>query len=177
MSNINSTVSVDTGQILQGAGKITLDGVDLQSFRDGVVLSYNENMAQTESDYGLGPIDTEVMTTELTVSTVLEQSSARNLCIALGANTSSSSSSSSSILFDFGPEMGITMKELIVTGMSAEDKTKGRRVTFHRVARVGQMSSTFKRGTALLLPVQFKVFLNTDNKYFRIEEPIPLADL
>jgi hypothetical protein len=177
MPNVNGTVTPNTSQIIQGAGKITLDGINLGSFRDGVTLTYNETHSFTRSDYALGEIDGEVMSAEMSVNTILEQNTATNLCIALGANTSSSSSSSSSILFDFGPEMGVTPKTLVITGMSAMDKTMGRRVTFARTIRIGQTAQTFKRGTETLLPVTFKVLLNTNGKYFRLEEPIPLASL
>lgn len=177
MANINSTVTPTTGQIIQGAGKVTLDGVDLGSFRDGVTITYNETTNFTRSDYALGEIDGEVMSSEMSVNTILEQNTARNMCIALGANTSSSSSSSSSVRFDFGPEMGITPKELIVTGMSSMDKTQGARYTFFRVIRIGQTAQTLKRGTEQLLPVTFKCLLNTSGKYFRREEPIPLDSL
>lgn len=177
MSNVNSTVTPNTGEIIQGAGKIKLDGVDLGSFRDGVTVTYNETSAYTRSDYALGEIDAEVMSAEMTVNTTLEQNTARNMAIALGANTSSSSSSSSSVRLDFGPEMAVTAKELILTGMSAMDKTKGARYTFFRVVRIGQTAQTLKRGTEQLLPITFKCLLNTSNKFFRREEPIPLADL
>lgn len=177
MFNVNGTVTPNTDQIIQGAGKLRLDGVDLGSFRDGITISYNENVSFTRSDYAIGEIDAEVMSAEMTVNTILEQNTARNMCISLGANTSSSSSSSSSIMFDFGPEMGIQAKQLIVTGMSAMDKNQGARYTFYRVVRMGQTSQTLKRGSEQLLPVSFKVLLNSSGKFFKREEPIPLASL
>jgi len=177
VSNINSTVSVDNGKILQGAGKIKLDGIDLGSFRDGVTLTYNETHSFTRSDYGLGEIDGEVMESTCEVNTTLEQATVTNMCIAMGGNTSSSSSSSSSISWDFGPEMAVRTMALVLTGMSAMDKTKGRRFTFFRVLRVGSTAHTLKRGSESLLPVTFKCMQNSASKYFRLEEPIPLASI
>lgn len=175
MSNINSTVSVNTGEILQGAGKIKIDGVDVGSFRDGVTITYNEGQSFTRSDYGLGEIDGEVMSSECSVNTTLEQATLRNIAIALGGNTSSSSSSSSSKSYDFGPTMAITTKELVLGGMSSDDKTKGRKYTFFRCMRVGQTAMTLMRGKEQLLPITFKCLLNSNSKYFRMEEPVDLA--
>lgn len=182
MSNVNSTVTPEVEQIVEGAGKIKLDGVDLGSFRDGVSISYSEQLQFTRSDYALGEIDGEVMSSELTINTVLEQATLRNICIGMGGNTSSSSSSSSSKRWEFGPEVSITPKQLIITGMAPADvdpnaKSKARRITFDRVVRIGQTGISFRRGTETLVPVQFKALLNNSNKYFTLEEPIPLADL
>ena len=174
--SVNRTVSPDTTKILQGAGKIKLDSIDLGSFRDGVTLSYSETQSFTRSDYAIGEIEGETTAAEMSVNTTLEQATATNICIALGGNTSSSSSSSSSIIWDFGPEMAITPKQLIMYGPSALDKTVGRRFTFDRVIRVGQTSQTFKRGSEHLLPVTFKVLLNSSGKYFRLEEPVAISD-
>lgn len=175
--SVNGTVPVNTSQIIQGAGKMTLDGISLGSFRDGVTITYNETHSFTKSDYALGEIDGEVMSSEMSVNTILEQNTATNMCISLGANTSSSSSSSSSIVFDFGPEMGVQSKQLVLTGMSAMDKTKAARYTFFRVVRIGQTAQTMKRGTEQLLPITFKCLLNTSGKYCRREEPIPLDQI
>lgn len=177
MSNINSTVNVNVDQIVQGAGKITLDGVDVGSFRDGVTVTYNESFATTRSDYAIGEIDSELIGAECSVNTTLEQSTLTNIAIALGGNTSSSSSSSSSKLYDFGPTTAIVTKELVITGMSADDKTKGRRITFFKAQRIGQLGFSFKRGAETLLPVTFKILLNSSGKFFRIEEPIPLNQI
>lgn len=175
--NVNGTVNVSTDKILQGAGKMTLDGIDLGSFRDGITHTYNETHAFTRSDYALGEIDGEVTGAELSVNTILEQSTAQNICIAMGGNTSSSSSSSSSIVWDFGPEMGVHPKVLVVTAMSEKDKTKARRITYHRVIRIGQTAMSFRRGTEVLLPVSFKCLLNASGKFWRLEDPVALEDL
>jgi len=181
MPNINSTVSPATEEILQGAGPITLDGVKLGSFRDGVTITFNANYNWTRSDYAVGEIDGEMMTAEMSVNTTLEQATARNMCIALGGNTSSSSSSSSSVRWDFGPEMSLTASELVLAGMSpmATDgglaKQTGRKYTFFRALRMGSTAQTLKRGTEQLLPVTFKCLMNTSDKYFRLEEPFDLS--
>lgn len=177
MPNVNSYSGVNTAEIIQGAGPLVLDGVILGGFRDGITISYSENHSFTKSDCALGEIDGEVMSSEMSINTTLEQNTARNMCVALGANTSSSSSSSSSILWDFGPEMAVTPKELVVYGASAKDKTQACKYTFFRVVRIGQTATTLKRGTEQLLPVTFKSLLNTSGKYYRREEPIPLASI
>lgn len=174
MPNINGRVTPDTTKIIEGAGPISLDGVNLGSFRDGVTMSSSKTMVFTRSDYALGEIDGEVTASEMSVNTILEQNTVTNMCIALGGNTSSSSSSSSSAIYDFGPEMSVTTSVLVLYGMSAMDKTKGARYTFDRVVSVGQVSQTLKRGVEQLLPVSFKCLLNASGKYGRREEPIPL---
>lgn len=176
-ANINSTVQAVTSEIIEGAGKITLDGVDLGSFQDGVTITYTPNWQFTNSEYAAGEIDGELMSSECLVNTILEQNTARNMCVAMGGNTSSSSSSSSSVRYDFGPESGLNPGVLVVTGMSAMDKTKGCRYTFHRVVRIAQVAQTLRKAQKQLLPVQFKALLNTDGKYFTREEPIPLDEI
>ncbi|NLA66548.1 MAG: hypothetical protein GX862_11685 [Leucobacter sp.] len=175
--SVNRTVNPNTEQIIQGAGKIKLDSIDLGSFRDGVTITYSSTETFTRSDYALGEIDGEVTGSEMSVNTILEQATATNICVALGGNTSSSSSSSSSIIYDFGPEMAMAPKELVLHGASALDKTKGRRFTFFRVIRVGQTGQTLRRGTEQLLPVTFKCLLNGSGKYFRMEEPVSLEEI
>lgn len=176
-ANINSTVTAVTSQIIEGAGKITLDGVDLGSFEGGVTIAYTPSWEFTKSEYAAGEIDGELMSSECMVSTTLEQNTARNMAVAMGGNTSSSSSSSSSVRYDFGPESGLNSGVLVVTGMSAMDKTQACRYTFGRVVRIAQVSQTLKKAAKQLLPVQFKCLLDTNNKYFTREEPIPLASL
>jgi hypothetical protein len=177
MPNVNSYSGVNTTQIIQGAGPVVLDGVVLGGFRDGVTITYNETHSFTKSDCALGEIDGEVMSSEMSVNTVLEQNTARNMCVAMGANTSSSSSSSSSISWDFGPEMAVTPKALDLYGMSAMDKLQACKYTFSRVVRIGQTAQTLKRGTEQLLPVTFKCLLNSSGKYYNRTEPIPLASI
>lgn len=178
-TNVNGTVSPTTAEILQGAGKLKYDGIDLGSFRDGITVTVNDEFAFTRSDYSVSEIDAERTLTTCEVNTILEQGTIRNMCVVLGGNTSSSSSSSSSIRWDFGPETAVETHELICHGMSEKTKTKARRVTFFRVIRIGSSAIPFRRGAETLLPVTWKALSDSDNddKFFRVEDPIPLASV
>lgn len=179
MSNVNNRVSPNIDAILQGAGKITFGGVTLGSFRDGITVTMNVDYAYTRSDYAIGEIDSEATAATCEVNTSLEEATVRNLCIALGGNTSSSSSSSSSIVWDFGPEASQNPQILLLEGMSAgagtpspTAKTKFRRYTFFKAQRIGSTAWSLRRGVETLLPVTFKAFLNSNNKFFKVEEAI-----
>lgn len=177
MSNVNNRVTVDTLAIIQGAGIIKFGGVDLGSFRDGVTVTLNVDYAYTRSDYAIGEIDSEATASTCEVNTILEEGTIRNLCIALGGNTSSSSSSSSSISWDFGPELAQNPQVLTLEGMSAGAgtpsavaKTKFRRYTFDRAQRIGSTAWNLRRGVETLFPVTWKCFLNASSKFFKVEE-------
>jgi hypothetical protein len=172
MSNVNNTVSVNTAQILQGAGKIEFGGVLLGSFRDGITVTVTTEYAYTRSDYAIGEIDSEATGATCEVNTTLEEGTVRNWCIALGGNTSSSSSSSSSIIWDFGPEMAQNPQALKFLVMSEKDKTQYRQAEFFRAQRIGSTATSFKRGAEVLFPITWKCFLNTDSKFFRITDPV-----
>lgn len=177
MGNVNNTVTPVLEAILQGAGTITFGGVDVGSFRDGVTMTTSVDYAYTRSDYAIGEIDSEATTATCEVNTTLEEATIRNICIALGGNTSSSSSSSSSIVYDFGPELAQNPQELILLGMSAgagtpsaTSKTKNRRYTFYKAQRIGSTAIVLRRGVETLVPVTWKCFLNTNSKFYKIEE-------
>jgi hypothetical protein len=172
VANVNNTVSVNTAEILQGAGKLSFGGVDLGSFRDGVTMTVATEYSYTRSDYAIGEIDSEATTATCEVNTTLEQGTVRNWCVSLGGNTSSSSSSSSSIIWDFGPEMAQNPQILKFLAMSETDKTKYRRIEFFKAQRIGSTATSFKRGAEVLFPVTWKCFLNTDSKFFRVTDPV-----
>jgi len=168
--NVNNTVTVNTAQILQGAGTLTFGGVDLGSFRDGITVTIAHELSFTRSDYAVAEIDAESTLVTCEVNTILEESTTRNWAVAIGGNTSSSSSSSSSIIWDFGPELALNLVPLIFLGMSEFDKTKNRTITFDRAARIGSTATTFRRGVEVLLPVTWKVFIKTDGSFFKVED-------
>ena len=177
MANVNNTVNVDVTEILQGAGTITFGGVDIGSFRDGVTVTMNVDYAYTRSDYAIGEIDSEATLATCEVNTIMEQGSIRNLAVALGGNTSSSSSSSSSISWDFGPELSQNPQVLILLGMSGgagspseANKQYNRRFTFYKAQRIGSTAFTLRRGVETLFPVTWKCFLNSNSKFFKVEE-------
>ena len=172
MSNVNNTVSVNTAEILQGAGKLMFGGVDLGSFRDGITVTIAQEYSYTRSDYAIGEIDSEATSATCEVSTILEQGTVRNWCVALGGNTSSSSSSSSSIVWDFGPEMAQNPQVLKFLGMSEKSKTGYRRIEFHKAQRIGSTATSFRRGVEVLFPVTWKCFLNDDSKFFKVTDPV-----
>lgn len=175
MANVNSMVTADTTKVLQGAGKIEFGGVALGSFRDGVTVTVNQEYAYTRSDYAIGEIDSEATLATCEVTTILEEATVRNLCIALGGNTSSSSSSSSSIVWDFGPELSQNPQTLTLYGMSALDKTKARKYEFYSAQRIGSTAFTLRRGVETLFPVTWKCFLNADGKFYKVTESVELS--
>ena len=179
MPNVNNRVVVTNAAILQGSGKITFGGVDIGSYRDGVTVTVNVDYAYTRSDYGVGEIDSEATLTTCEINTIFEQATVTNLAVALGGNTSSSSSSSSSVVYDFGPELAQNPQILILEGMSAGAGTPStaakehfRRYTFYKAQRFGSTAFNLRRGVETLLPITWKAFLNTDNKFFKVEECI-----
>jgi hypothetical protein len=171
-SAVNQRPTVTTGHILQGAGKIKLDGIELGSFQGGVKINHSQSEKMVESDYALGPVDSEVDKVGFEVSTELEEATIETLAAAWGMYSSSVTSAavSSSKLLNLIPEKTLIAHALSVEGMSALDRNKVRLYTFTNVIKAGASSISLQRGTKLVVPVTFKCLLDATGSFGTVQE-------
>ena len=154
---VNQRVTVSTAKMIQGAGKITVDGVELGSFMGGVTLTQTKTMIDVKSEQAVGKIDTEIKDVTWTVKTELEEATLENLALAWGMSTSSVLSGTSSKVLDL--TMPATSRELALTfeGQSATDRTKTRVYSLSRVTSIGTTGVKQQRGQLTTVPVEFDV--------------------
>ena len=163
--NVNENVTSTPAKILQGSGEITVDGVILGGYQGGVNVTYSQTEVFVESDWSLGPVDSETTGVELTVSTELEEATLENLAIAWGIHSSSVLSGTSSKILNIIPHTNMREVELIFQGMSATDRTKVRTFTCVKAVRIGSSSTVLNRGIKTTIPVTFKCLMGTDGSF------------
>lgn len=163
---VNDNVNVTAAEIIQGAGQLTIDGVDVGGFQGGVVVTYAQTEVFVESDWLLGPVDSEITNVDLQVSTELEQATLENLATAWGMNSSSVASGSSSKVLDLIPEKVMREVELVFEGMSATNREEVRTYTVYRAVRIGSSQTTLNRGVKTTIPVTFKCLLRSSDDSF-----------
>ena len=163
---VNAQVDANAAEIIQGAGKLTINGVDVGGFQGGVVISYAQTEIFVESDYLLGAVDSEITGVDLQVSTELEQVTLENLAIAWGIRSSSVSSGTSSKVLDLIPEKVMREVELVFQGMSATNRALIRTYTCYRAVRIGSSQTTLNRGIKTTVPVTFKCLLRASDENF-----------
>lgn len=156
---VNQRVTVTTSKILQGSGKITVDGVELGSYEGGVEITKTQTEMNVESELALGTVDSEIKSVEYKLKTNLEESTLENLALAWGMSTSSVLSGTSSKVLQI--EMPATMREvnLTVEGQSATNRDKTRTYQFNRCVTVGSVGTKLQRGTKQVTPIEFKVLM------------------
>ena len=168
--NVNKEVNVTTTEILQGVGKLTVDGVDVGSFQGGVVVTWAQTEVFVESDWALGAVDSEITGVELTVNTELEQATLEHIAIAWGIHSSSVASGTSSKVLQLIPESVMREVELVFQGMSATNRLKIRTFTCEKAVRIGSSATTLNRGIKTTVPVSFKCLLNADGSFGNISD-------
>jgi hypothetical protein len=156
---VNARVVSTSASILQGVGKLTIDGVDVGGFAGGVKMTWQQSEVFVESDWQLGPVDSEITKVECSVDTELEEATLENLAAALGMHSSSVVSGASSKLFNLNPEESMLNHQLVFEGMSGIDRTKIRTFTIPKAVRVGSSTMTLNRGVKTTIPVSFKCLM------------------
>ena len=169
-ANVNQQVTVTTANIIQGAGKITIDGVDIGSFQGGLSVNKSQSEKWVESEYALGVIDGEIDKVGVEVSTELEEATLENLAMAWGHNSSSVLSGTSSKTFDFIPAKTMIEHVLVFQGQSATNKLKTRTFTATRASVIGASNVKLQRGTKTVVPVTFKLLLATSGSYYTVTD-------
>jgi hypothetical protein len=175
MTNVNDRVSVTPQYIIEGAGKITVDGRDIGSFNGGLRATWATTEAFVDSDYAIGHVKMATLMTTLRLETELEEATMENLAMAWGIPTSSVSSCTSSKTLALKPPGHAIEHVVVFEGMSAEDNTKKRIYTVNNAVRVGSTQMTLKRGTRQGLPIAFECLIGSDDTFGSILEEILTA--
>jgi hypothetical protein len=157
---VNQRVTVNTNQIIQGAGKFIVDGVEIGSFQGGVKDNINQQETFTKSDYALGEIDGEITSVEAQVVTELEEATLENLAFVtnMGGSSSVLSGVSSKVL-ELVPDKTLREHEVVFEGQSATNKQLVRTQTYYRCVSIGSRGMSYKRGEKTVIPVTLKCLL------------------
>jgi hypothetical protein len=165
-ANVNQTVTANAEEIIQGAGTMTVDAVDIGSFNGGIKKSVNQTEKTVECEYLLGPVDIEVDKVDLQIQTELDQSTLENIAWVCNFGGSSSVlSGTSSKVLDLTPDK--TLKEHVVTflGQSATNKLLNRLVTLDRVISIGSRGIAYQRGVKTVTPVTLRCLMNSSGSF------------
>lgn len=165
---VNSRVSSNSAQILQGAGQLTIDGYDVGGFQGGVRITWGQRETFVESDWHLGPVDSEVIAYDFQIATELEEATLENLAMAWGMSSSSVLSGASSKILTLAPESVMLEHQLVFEGMSATDRTKTRVFTVDKAVRIGSSQTTLHRGVKTVIPCTFKALIDSNGDYGQI---------
>lgn len=166
MPNVNNRPTVTTQHIIQGAGKVTVDGVEVGGFQGGVKIAYNQKEAFISSECSLGEIDSEITGTEFSINTELEEATLEAMAWAMfGINSSSVTSATSSKTLRIIPPQSMEQHVVVFEGMSAENRVLTRTFTCNKVVKVGNSGQTLKRAEKTVIPVSLKALQGTDNSY------------
>lgn len=168
---VNARPTVTTQQILQGAGKVLVDGVEAGGYMGGVKVTMNQSESFIKSDISLGEIDSEITATDVQISTELEEATLENMAWAMfGISSSSVLSGVSSKTLDVIPPQSMRELGLVFEGMSATNRNKLRTFTVYRAVKIGNSGLTLQRGTKTTIPVTLKALQNAQGKYMSITD-------
>jgi hypothetical protein len=165
---VNQTVTCTTNNILQGAGKIEIDGIQIGSFQGGLAVNKTQSEKWVESDYGLGTIDGEIDKVSVELATELEEATLENLAMAWGHNSSSAVSATSSKVFDFNPAKTMIEHSITFRGQSATNKLLDRVFTATRCVAIGASSVKLQRGVKTVVPVTLRLLQASSGSYFTV---------
>ena len=165
---VNSRVSKTVDEILQGAGKFKVDGLEVGCYSNGVRVTYAQTEAFVDAECALGHVDSEITLITMQVSTEFDQATLENLAIAWGLHSSSVLSGTSSKVLDLIPTQVMREVQLVFEGMSATNRDKVRTFTINKAVRIGSSETTLQRGTKTTLPVTFECLLDSDGSFGQI---------
>lgn len=158
--SVNTRVTTTATQILQGSGKMTVDGYDIGGYQNGISITWAQTEKFVMSEHQLGPIDSEIATVDFQANTELEEATLENLAIAWGMDSSSNvTSATSSKVFTLNPPASMKEHVLVFEGMSATDRTKIRTFTIAKAVRIGSSATKLQRGEKTVVPVTFKCLM------------------
>jgi hypothetical protein len=163
---VNQTVTANAAEIIQGGGKLTVDGVDVGSYNGGLKTSVNQTEKTVECEYLLGPVDIEIDKVDVQFSTELDQSTLEQIAWVcnMGGSSSVLSGTSSKVL-NLKPEL--TLREHVITflGQSATNKLHNRLVTLNRVVSIGSRSMAYQRGVKTVTPVTLRCLMDATGSF------------
>ena len=165
---VNTRVSSTVSKILQGSGKFSIDSVEMGGYQGGVVVTWNQTEVFVESDWNLGPVDSEIQSVEMTVSTEFEEATLETIAAAWGLNSSSVTSNTSSKVLDLTPASSMIEHILTFEGMSGTDRNKLRLFTCNKAVRVGSSATTLNRGVKTTVPCTFRCLLDANGTFGEI---------
>ena len=160
---VNKNVTSTSAQILQGVGKLEIDGVDVGGYVGGVNVTWAQRELFVESEWQLGPVDSEVTMYEVTISTELEEATLEHLAIGWGLHSSSVLSGTSSKILTLNPEQAMLESQLVFEGMSGTVRTKTRVFTFTKAVRVGSSQTRLNRGVKTTVPVTWRCLMSSSS--------------
>lgn len=161
MAHVNERPSITTTEILQGLGKVTLDGYEVGACSGGVRTIYNQTEGVVVCDALAVEIDAEITATSMQVEMELEQSALEKMALGFGLHTSSVTSAASSKTLLVVPPTRIREVVLIVEGKSATNPELTQTFTFPKAVRIGSSQILKARGQKTTVPVQFKVLYSS----------------
>jgi hypothetical protein len=157
--NVNTRVTSTSAQILQGSGKITIDGLDVGGYEGGVKFSMNQSEVFVESDWQMGSVDSEIKTVKAQIQTNLEEATLEHIAIAYGIHSSSVTSATSSKVLNLTPSSSMRQVQIVFEGMSATDRTKIRTFTLTKCVKIGATDITLNRGIKTVVPMTFECLM------------------
>lgn len=161
-SSVNTRVTSTASKILQGSGKLSLNGTELGGYQAGLVMRWNQTQDWVTSDWHLAEIDGETKLVQVEFSTELEEATLENFARTYNINSSEISSDASSKVLNLKPSKTLLEYELTFEGMSSEGRNETRVVTLNKVVSMGQSQTTYYRGLKTVVPVTFKALLDVD---------------
>jgi len=168
---VNSRPTVTAANILQGAGKVTLDGIEVGSYQGGIKLTKTQSEKTVESELLMGEIDSEIEKVGYEVDLELEEATLENMAWAMvGTNSSSCVSGTSSKVLEGIPPASMREMQLVFEGQSATNKLLLRTFTCYRATVIGGTNVTFQRGTKVVVPVKLKLLMNTSGSFFNVKD-------
>ena len=159
MAVVNTRVLSTADRILQGSGKVLVDGLEVGGYEGGIQLDWAQQETFIKSDWQLGEIDSEVTGVTVQVQTTLEEATLENIAIAIGVHTSSVLSGTSSKVLGLIPPASMRQVALSFESMSGTNRDKIRIYSFPRCVRIGTAGLKHYRGLKLVVPVTFKVLM------------------
>jgi hypothetical protein len=163
---VNQTVTATASEIIQGAGKMTVDGIDVGSFNGGIKTTVNQTEKTVECEYLLGPIDIEIDKVDFQISTELDQSTLEHIAFVCNFGGSSSVlSGTSSKTLNLKPDLTLKEHVVVFLGQSATNKLLNRTVTLDKVVSIGSRGPAYQRGVKTVTPVTLKCLMNASGSF------------
>jgi hypothetical protein len=163
---VNQTVTATAAEIIQGAGKLTIDGVDVGSFNGGIKISVNQTEKTVECEYLLGPVDIEIDKVDFQINTELDQSTLEQIAWVCNFGGSSSVlSGTSSKVLDLKPDLTLKEHVVVFLGQSATNKLLNRTVTLSRVVSIGSRGPAYQRGVKTVTPVFLRCLMTAAGSF------------
>lgn len=149
----------DTGNILVGAGTLTIDGAAVGWTRNGVTLSNKPEVFIVEDvDQVVGGVKAVRTNEEITISTELVEATIESVKRAWAINTAIDLATPDHKKLKFGGDPVMPEHEVVFSGIAPNDKL--RTVTFWRVVGMDFGDIVNAKGDETTIPVTFRALLD-----------------